>query len=276
MQVLILGGDLRQVYLAEKLREKGFQVSHYKDKEEVGEEALRKRIKTSPLLILPIPVTGDGTHLKGGGESRFLLDEIKESVTSGTKVFAGVFPKEFRRCLEENGVECLDFMEMEEVALYNGIATAEGAVAEAVKLSHYNLHGKSCLVAGYGRCGKILADKLKGLNARVTIMARKPEVRALAEALGYETADFTVKPGEEYRFIFNTVPEPVFGENRLERVSRDCVIIDIAGAPGGTDFSYCEKHGIKAKLCSGLPGIYSPASSGEILADAFLKIVKPE
>jgi len=126
---------------------------------------------------------------------------------------------------------------------------------------------------------KRISQLSKGQQMRVSFMlnmARKPEVRAMAEALGYETADFTVKPGEEYRFIFNTVPDPVFGENRLERVSRDCIIIDIAGAPGGTDFSYCEKRGIKAKLCSGLPGIYSPASSGEILADAFLKIVKPE
>lgn len=32
----------------------------------------------------------------------------------------------------------------------NAIATAEGAICEAIKMSPYNLHGSKCLVLGYG------------------------------------------------------------------------------------------------------------------------------
>jgi len=46
------------------------------------------------------------------------------------------------------------------------------------------------------------------------------------------------------------------------------VIIDIASAPGGCDYTYCKKKGIHAKLCPGLPGQYAPKTSGEILAKA--------
>ena len=40
-------------------------------------------------------------------------------------------------------------MKKEEIILYNSIATAEGAIAEAIKLSKINLHDSSCLVLGF-------------------------------------------------------------------------------------------------------------------------------
>lgn len=50
--------------------------------------------------------------------------------------------------------------------------TAEGAVAEAISLSPVNLYRSRCLVTGYGRCAAILADRLKGMGARVTVAGR--------------------------------------------------------------------------------------------------------
>ena len=47
---------------------------------------------------------------------------------------------------------------------------------------------------------------------------------------------------------------------------KDAVVIDIAQAPGGTDFAAADELGIKAFLDLGLPGKVAPETAGEILA----------
>ena len=54
----------------------------------------------------------------------------------------------------------------------NAVATAEGAIAEAVLHSDGTLHGAACLVIGFGRVGLALAQRLRGLSAHVTVAAR--------------------------------------------------------------------------------------------------------
>ena len=46
------------------------------------------------------------------------------------------------------------------------------------------LHGSGCLILGYGRCAKVLAEKLKGLSAEVTVCCRSEQQRAAAQASG--------------------------------------------------------------------------------------------
>ena len=48
------------------------------------------------------------------------------------------------------------------------------------------------------------------------------------------------------------------------------LIIDLASKPGGTDFRYAEKRGIKALLAPSLPGIVAPKTAGQILANVLI------
>ena len=57
---------------------------------------------------------------------------------------------------------------------------------------------------------------------------------------------------------------------KLAQFKPDAVVIDIASAPGGVDFDTCRKHAVRAKLCPGLPGIYSPMTSARILCQAVM------
>lgn len=61
-----------------------------------------------------------------------------------------------------------------------------------------------------------------------------------------------------FDFIFNTAPQKSLVDDILCRLKKNATIIDIASAPGGTDFDYCKKYGICAKLCPGIPGHYAP------------------
>jgi len=51
------------------------------------------------------------------------------------------------------------------------------------------------------------------------------------------------------------------------------VIIDLASKPGGTDFRYAERRGIKALLAPGLPGIVAPKTAGRIMADCLGRLL---
>ena len=91
--------------------------------------------------------------------------------------------------------------------------------------------------------------------------------------MGFNTAalsDLSQTIGD-YSFIFNTIPALVLNEELIRLMNPEVTIIDIASAPGGVDFEFCKKQRIRAKLCPGLPGIYAPETSGEILFEAIVK-----
>jgi len=63
----------------------------------------------------------------------------------------------------------------------------------------------------------------------------------------------------------------VIEKDLIRSMNPDVTIIDLASAPGGVDFGFCRQQNIRAKLCLGLPGIYAPQSSAEILYEAIVK-----
>ena len=54
------------------------------------------------------------------------------------------------------------------------------------------------------------------------------------------------------------------------------LIIDLASKPGGTDFRYAEKRGIKALLAPGLPGIVAPKTAGQIFANVLGQLIQED
>jgi dipicolinate synthase subunit A len=147
---------------------------------------------------------------------------------------------------------------------------------EAIKSSDINLHKSNCLILGYGRCGKVLADKLKGLGAYTTIAARNVDALACAHAAGLSTVRLCdIKSFlPSFSYIFNTIPALIMDQECLKLVSKDVVIIDIASAPGGVDYVYALNNGISAKLCLGLPGKVAPRASADILVTEIEALIK--
>ena len=264
LKIAVVGGDLRQCYLAKKLLDAGYEVKAFdiscrdilRDYENVVAVTLEEALDNAKVVILPTPV-----H-----ERWFFVSELLDSETV---VFGWNIPKEF------DAFKTYDFKDMEEVALRNAVATAEGTIAEMIINSEINLTGSKCLVVGYGRCGKEIAARLRQIGAYVTVMARDRMARDDAAFHGMDTcAMFDRVSYDEYDFIVNTVPARVLGKNEIDKFDKDALIVDIATMPGGTDFVYCKSKGIKAVHSLGLPGKYSPKTSGEILGNAILDIIK--
>lgn len=167
-------------------------------------------------------------------------------------------------------------MKSDKIAIKNGIATAEGAIMEAIRSSDINLHHSNCLVLGYGRCAKILAQKLQGLHAFVTVTARSEDALAYAEAAGHSSILLNnIKDHiSSFDYIFNTIPSKILDIHILKLVSHHVTIIDIASAPGGIDYEYSKKHDINALLFLGIPGKVAPRSSANILVTETLAYLK--
>ncbi len=282
LKFLVIGGDLRQVHLANYLCRKGHSVITYGIENSalscncMQASTFASLVHPDMHIVLPLPVTKDGTNLFiTGNEIPVTIEEFKDELQPSNTVFGGVIPKTLGADLKYLNIPFYDLMADSAVAIRNGIATAEGAIAHAIFESNITLHGSKALVLGYGRCGKVLCDKLKGIGAAVTICTRNNIDLALAESLGYSILPFSKLKRHvgKYKFIFNTIPAPVLTSDYLNKISEKTVIIDIASVPGGTDFNYAKKKGINAKLCLGIPGKTAACSSGEILAEAILNIL---
>lgn len=246
-KILIVGDEPRQEYLFRLFQEKGRDI--VKAEED---------IENYDVILLPVPA-----HL-----TKYYMEKFQDAFTEGQIVFGCQFTKEMRK---DCPAKLIDYMSGDEVAYQNAIATAEGAITEAILLSPINLHRSKSLVLGYGRCGEVLADKLLGLQSIVTVMERNAGKRARAESMGCSTTEFSNQADlSEYDYVFNTVPAPVLGEEMLQGLSRNVTIIDIASGGVGVDYEYCKNEKINAKLCLGLPGKYAPKSSATIL----LKVIE--
>lgn len=263
-QTILLISDMRQVYLAEILTKKGMSVRclDIRNSQTVEEQLLKlkKFLAGAAMLVLPIPVTKVS-------EQERLNEILNKNLANDTLVLGGCFTEEQRELLDRRGIRYLDFMEDEVVAQENAVATAEGAIAELTNHSPYNIEGAKILVTGYGNCGKAIAKKLRGLGARVTVLARRREVRKQAKEDGFYAVDFAFGPEEAMgaAMLVNTVPAPVVTRVIIKELPRDAYILDIASKPGGTDFACAKEFGIRADLVLGIPGKYAPKESAYIL-----------
>ncbi len=250
---LVLGEEARQKYLAQMLREQGHEVM----------EAECYQPGYHDVILLPVP------------RSAWYFDNNADKFQKGQIVFGWQLSAEQRASCEARGIRVVDYMKAEGVADRNAVATAEGAIAEALQEGVVSIQGSQCLVVGYGVCGTVLAAKLGQWKAHVTVMERKEKKRESARSFGYEAVSFDTakKHMAKYDVIFNTVPALVLTEEYLSEVNPEAIVIDIASRPGGVDFDFCRNNGISAKLCLGLPGKYAPKSAAGILMEVIRKTI---
>jgi len=265
-----IGGDMRQVYMVNDLLQRKYTVIAHGLEDPLldiqckSSPSIQEAMSSSQIIITPIPVSKDGKNIVSlQPHVDLTIDHLCRLLNPNHKLFGGVLPLDLKNRCDSLGIYYQDLMKQEEITLYNTIATAEGTIAEAILGSTTNLHSSSCLILGFGRCARTLAEKLKGLCGSVTIAARSPIALSAAYAASYRTVNLSCLEEEiyEFDFIFNTIPALVLSKELLVKTNPNVLIIDIASAPGGVDFTYAKEIKRNAKLCLGLPGKYAPKSS---------------
>lgn len=275
--IAVIGGDKRQVYMCKLLALKGFHVVSLSVDDDFADisnisvaDSLEQIMTTCDLIIGPIPFSRDGIHIYSDLDSNISLEEFVALIHTNHIILGGNINSYIINAAKNQNASYFDFMKDDSVAVKNAVATAEGTILEAIRLSDINISESKCLVLGYGRCAKALAKRLKALNADVTIAARSNDQISLAkkEGLLSLSLDETPENLSQFEFIFNSIPAMIISPLWLSKCRPEVIIIDIASKPGGTDFEECKKLGIKSTLALGLPGKYSPKTSAEILIDS--------
>ena len=281
IRTAVIGGDTRLACMVPCLAKEGCRVICY-GTEPISEKSgisycfagsLKEALAEAEAVICGIPFAKGIEVYHGSVLPDMEIAGFCECLKEGQMLFGGVIPETVRRSCRKKQVRYYDFMEDEPLAIFNAVATAEGCVLTALKEQPTNLHRSRCLVLGYGKCGRVLADKLKGLSADVTICARKEGALALAEAAGMKKLPFGEMPEQirAFEYIFNTVPSTVLTEKVLKKVRKDALIVDIASGKGGVDYAVAKRCGVRALLCPGLPGKYAPKASAEGMSDFVLR-----
>lgn len=277
LNVSIVGGDLRFVRLAQILCEKGFNVSvyglcHPDLPREVTVCASLSEIKDCPFIIGPIPFSKDGKCVYTPMCNSYVSIEQFFLVAANSFVLGSVLHPNMRKLFEKHRIKYCDIFDMDEIAILNAIPTAEGAIQYAMQNSEITLHNSKCLVLGYGRCGKLLAHKLHGLGAKVSVEARSTTDLSFISTYGYRPIPLIdlklYLP--EFDFIFNTIPVKLLDASLIDLFNPEVVYIELASTPGGIDIEYCENKGILHIPAPSLPGIVAPKTAADILYQCLL------
>lgn len=280
----IIGGDLRQIYLAKKLQKDknevfvcGFENFVGFDKLKLKSLKISDLISSSKYIILPVPASRNKKFINAPfSNSDIVLSEKLFSNLKNKVVFAGIVSSLIED-VKPSGLHIRDYYQREDFLIPNALLTAEGAVSIALKEYDKSIFSSRCLVVGFGRIGKILAKLLKNMGAKVTVSARNVKDISLAKISGFETINVSkINEKIDFDLIFNTVPALVLDAGVLRYLSSARMIIDLASAPGGTDKFAAEELGIKLIPALGIPGKCFPEAAGEVIADVIYKMIEEE
>lgn len=280
-----IGGDLRQIRVISRFAEEGYPIKTY-GLETAGIPnglpvrkcgTLDECLEHADIVVLPLPYTGSGETIKTSfSASEIYINDILRKMSGSQLLFAGRADEQLKALSGLYNVHLIDYAEREEMAIRNSIPTVEGAIEIAMAETPYTIHSSSCLVLGYGRIGRILADTLKALGANTSVAARKHSDLAWIDAKRLTGIPFQNLSGNLSKFdlIFNTVPALVLNFKLLSEISDTCFIIDLASPPGGVDFETAQKLGRNVIWALSLPGKVAPETAGDIIKDTIVNILE--
>lgn len=269
----IIGGDRRQEELLALLRRDGYTVAACGVAGEMDWDAA----VAAEVVILPLPLCKEGDTLNIEEGPRRGAGALFRQLRRDQLILAGQVKPAQAALAAELDLKLVDYFRREELTVANAAATAEGTVQVILERLERSLLGSRCLVLGFGRIGKLLCHRLTAMGAHVTAAARRPESLAWARAYGYETADIGRLEGNLGAFdvVVNTVPEPVFGADRLRELKPDCLCVDVASVQG-IDLSAAEALGLECIWARGLPGKLMPKTAGAVIRDTVYTIIKEQ
>lgn len=273
MNILLLGGDLRQFYASKYLADEGYGVNFISAPYDL--DALRVEIDKADVLILPLPISRDGKHLNVNGENyKLKLDDMIDLIPERLLVAGGLADDNIKRKFEKIDIRIIDYNTIEAFKVSNALLSAEGAIYYACERLKKSIYDSDILVMGYGRIGKFLTDMLRSQGARVTVLMRNIEDIKRCALKGISTINLTMKEEEilcriedhGFDLAFNTIPHHIFEGRVICEALKRSLIIDLASYPFGIDGKMAERCGLDYHLELGIPGRYAPVSAGKIIA----------
>ena len=273
MKVALVGGARRSALLAQLLWRDGHRVRCYALEKALlpaeipRDSCLPAALYGADAVILPVPAEKGPLLNTPLSAQNLTLEELWDNLWPEQWVFGGGFGEaSAARALQGGQILC-DLLRRPGFVTGNAALTAEAAVGILIRESEGSLRHSRCLLLGCGRIGKLLARKLAGLGADVTVMARKAADRALIAELGYTPLEPEALEGRigDFDLIVNTVPARVLSDAALCCVAPEALLLELASPPGGFNRDLARNIGLRALIAPGLPGQYSPLAAARLM-----------
>jgi dipicolinate synthase subunit A len=273
-RAVLLSNDKRFVYLEGILKEDGYMIVTPRY------DTFIKDLLSSPSIILG-PVQGsdqDGYILKDSSISLKLNEELISSINKDSIFIIGRLRPNEKEMMEKYKVNYYELLSEEGFTIDNSIPTGEGAIKIAIESSPKTLHGRNCLITGFGNVAKTLARMLDGIGAKIFIAARTDSDLLRATEIGYQSVAINKldKVLRDMDYIFNTVPDLIFTKDLIEMIQEKAPIIELASLPGGFDTDSINKETMLYVNAPGLPGKVAPQSAADYIFQALKRIIRED
>lgn len=275
--IAVLGGDQRQVCLAQLFLEDGQDVLTWGLEQGGGPNpAPLNQTLGAELVVLPLPVCRGGRLNLPLTDTELDAEQLWPRLRYDQLLLGGMTGELQDRLMSEFGLTLLDYYAREELQIANAVPTAEGAIQLAMEATDRTIHESRCLVIGYGRIGRLLAGRLRALGARTAISARRYSDLAWIRAENFQCLRTGALAGTlgQFDLVFNTAPALILDAELLRETKESCVILDLASAPGGVDFAAAQSLGRRAIAAPGLPGKAAPRTAAAAIRDSIYHILE--
>lgn len=284
----VIGGDLRNAYLANLLAEKHANFKVYglllDDNIKISNKVIKNNntelvLPQSDIVIFPLPMADSCGFINTPfSHLNLSVEECLDYISRDAIILGGKISDKLYINMKNRGINISDYLNREEFAVMNAIPTAEGAVELALKELPITLFGSTCLITGFGRISKLLLKLLLSFGANVIVAARNQGDLAWVSSYGGKAVhlsdiDTYLKDAD---VLINTVPAYILGEEKLKRLNRECLIIDLASKPGGVDFEVAKALELKTIWALSLPGKVAPITAGKIIYKTVRNILAEE
>jgi len=278
----IIGGDKRNIALAELLVQQGHDVKIFGFAEQERELPMQCKnfenvIRGAQYIIGATPCSHNGIVFNAPfhGEPIY-IDELFGMVEPHQVFIAGHVTANLWKAAKRHNVRLIDMLEREELLTLNAIPTAEGALKIAIEETDFTLHGSNILVIGYGRIGTVLCRMLAGIGANVTVVVNSAKAFAQAKS-AFHTPVYFSEMNEFLHntdVVYNTVPSTVLDSTNMHFLKSNTLIIDLASPPYGVDVIAGRDLGLKILFSSSLPGKVAPATTAAYMLDTIWEIIR--
>lgn len=195
LTIVFIGGDARQIQIINKCTELDatVKVVGFEQWEPPLSGVSHEKLSPGLLMradVIVFPVIG--CNDQGVVDSPFANDEVVltkdmfAEIREETVVYTGMAKSLLKRMAAEFSFKLIELLERDDVAIFNSIPTAEGAIMMAIQHTDITIHGSTCIVLGIGRTGFTLAQTLQGLGATVKVGVRREDQAARAIQMGWK------------------------------------------------------------------------------------------
>lgn len=269
----VLGGDARELRVAERLIEIGHEVRIF------GLEKLPnppvpysasslEAVRNAHWIIAPAPgISGDAIFAPFAEQSPILLNEelLAASNIGEGGLILGRASKTVLEVQKKMGFKVIESKDERHMAVANSTTVAEGLLRLLIEKTNRTLREYSYVVLGYGATGAAFVDVLLAMKCNVDVVTRSKIGQERAKQMGAPAHGWderiSVMAGKE--IVINTVPDtgtiPISAYDRL----KNCMIFDIASPPGGLNHEEDANSGLNIVWARGL-GNRAPVSTGDI------------